>query len=139
VDCWTYTYVLFVLTCYSHFVRDTYTLSIKSLLVQATCRTPICFRRKTSVAAAKRSLRNSRREDNSQTLERTSYLMPTDLPYAADAEISLSYDELDVCIPSVPRASIHPVSSRFCGRNTRKSGPKITSPPRPNSTMLGAL
>jgi hypothetical protein len=25
--------------------------------------------------------------------------MPTELPYAADAEVSLSFDELDVCNP----------------------------------------
>lgn len=27
--------------------------------------------------------------------------MPTDLPYAADAQVSLSYDELEVCPSAV--------------------------------------
>jgi hypothetical protein len=29
--------------------------------------------------------------------------MPTELPYAADAEVSLLYDELEVCLSAVHR------------------------------------
>ena len=31
----------------------------------------------------------------------TTYTMPTELPYAADAEVSLSYDELEVCLDPI--------------------------------------
>ena len=30
--------------------------------------------------------------------------MPTELPYAADAELSLSYDELEVCYNKIIRS-----------------------------------
>ena len=32
--------------------------------------------------------------------------MPTELPYAADAEMSLNYDELEVCRPLLSTASV---------------------------------
>lgn len=73
--------------------------------------------------------------------------MPTELPYAADAEVSLSYDELQVrpCSPSPEHArgreltvAFHIINlRRFCDYNTRKSRRKRISPSRPSLTMRG--
>jgi hypothetical protein len=40
--------------------------------------------------------------DITKIYQNTQFSMPTDLPYAADAEESLAYDELEVRVASVP-------------------------------------
>ena len=64
--------------------------------------------------------------------------MATELPYAADAEVSLSYDELDVCIRLCFPAAVDFVS-RCLDASTRRNSPNLTSQSRPNSTMHGVL
>jgi hypothetical protein len=44
--------------------------------------------------------------------------MPTDLPYAADAEISLSYDELEVTRYIASKVHYLSLFDRFCAYNT---------------------
>jgi len=68
----------------------------------------------------------------------SSAAMATELPYAADAEVSLSYDELEVCILLCFPAAIHFVS-RCLDASTRRNYLNRTSPSRPNSTMHGVL
>ena len=62
--------------------------------------------------------------------------MSTELPYAADAELSLSYDELEVRIVII---SFHRlILCRCFANNTKKNSLKSTSPFKPSSTFLGA-
>lgn len=71
-------------------------------------------------------------------LSPSSTAMATELPYAADAEVSLSYDELDVCIRLCFPAAVDFVS-RCLDASTRRNSPNLTSQSRPNSTMHGVL
>lgn len=65
--------------------------------------------------------------------------MPTELPYAADAQVSLSYDELEV-IHSILALSFYPqYYSRYYAYSTRRNLPRHTSLSRPSLIMLGAL
>lgn len=64
--------------------------------------------------------------------------MATELPYAADAEVSLSYDELDVYIFLCFPAAIDFVY-RCLDASTKRNSLNRTSPSRPNSTMHGVL
>jgi hypothetical protein len=67
--------------------------------------------------------------------------MPTELPYAADAEMSLDYDELEVrsfspVARDTPTADL-PAAHRFCGYNTRRNSRKTTSLRRPSLITPG--
>lgn len=67
--------------------------------------------------------------------------MPTELPYAADAEMSLDYDELEVRSSSpvardTPQADL-PAAHRFCGYNTRRNSRRTTSLRRRSLTTPG--
>jgi len=68
----------------------------------------------------------------------SSAAMATELPYAADAEVSLSYDELDVYIFLCFPAAIDFVY-RCLDASTKRNSLNRTSPSRPNSTMHGVL
>lgn len=70
----------------------------------------------------------------------SSFIMPTELPYAADAQMSLSYDELEV-IPSACSRIFPPYlfTFRCCAYNTRRKMHRHMLLSRPSSTMPGAL
>lgn len=66
------------------------------------------------------------------------YTMPTELPYAADAEMSLNYDELEVCRRLLSSPFTHsPPFARFYEYSIRKSSHKIMSLSRPNLITHG--
>ena len=65
--------------------------------------------------------------------------MASDLPYAADAQVSLSYDELEVRLLPLLSCSQHSaLAHRSYDCSTRKNARSRTSPFRPNSTTHGA-
>lgn len=60
----------------------------------------------------------------------------TELPYAADAELSLSYDELQVRDVILALHSL--MFRRYFAHNTKRNSPRSTSLYKPNSTLHGA-
>ena len=68
------------------------------------------------------------------------FTMPTELPYAADAEMSLTFDELEVCFFLFnPRFALESLHIRSCVCSTRRNCRKTTSLRKQSLITRGGL
>ena len=90
-------------------------------------------RRDTQISAPKLKLRLNRKPC---TMSKSTFTA-SELPYAADAELSLSYDELQVRDVILALHSL--TFRRYFVHSTKKKSPRSTLLYKPSSTLHGAL